>query len=349
MRSCLLTFSLLFAFYVGKTQKDLPGISLLTTGTNTSLRGLSVVNDQVVWVSGSNGTVGKSNDGGKDWKWFKVRGFEKADFRDIEAFDASTAVIMAVDAPAYILKTVDGGESWRVVYENKLPGMFLDAMEFWNEQAGIVVGDPIDQKFFIARTFDGGSSWAEIPVAYRPVADTGEACFAASGTNIRALDLDEAVFVSGGRSSHLYIKNDRTRLPITQGSETTGAYSVAVWDHYKRKGGDRMIVVGGDYAHDTVTAANCFYTTNRGRSWQAATTNPHGYRSCVEFLSKKIALTCGTSGVDLTTDGGANWILLTGQGFNTCRIAKLGSSAFLVGQKGAVAKLILPEKFKKDK
>jgi len=25
--------------------------------------------------------------------------------------------------------------------------MFLDAMEFWNEQAGIVIGDPIDGHF----------------------------------------------------------------------------------------------------------------------------------------------------------------------------------------------------------
>ena len=40
---------------------------------------------------------------------------------------------MAVDAPAYILKTIDGGETWKIVYENKTDGMFLDAMEFWNE------------------------------------------------------------------------------------------------------------------------------------------------------------------------------------------------------------------------
>ena len=36
--------------------------------------------------------------------------------------------------------------------------MFLDAMEFWNDHSGIVMGDPIDGKFFIARSFDGGST-----------------------------------------------------------------------------------------------------------------------------------------------------------------------------------------------
>src|SRR5437868_5358165 len=136
--------------------KYIPKVEILTTGTKSSLRGLSVVNEQVVWVSGSKGTIGKTTNGGKDWKWFVVKGFEKAEFRDIEAFDASTAVIMnsSDKDPAYILRTTDGGESWRVVYENKAKGMFLDAMEFWNEAAGIVIGDPINGKFFVARTFD---------------------------------------------------------------------------------------------------------------------------------------------------------------------------------------------------
>ena len=44
-------------------QKNL-GVQILTTGTNTSLRGMSIPSDQVIWVSGSNGTVGKSVDAG---------------------------------------------------------------------------------------------------------------------------------------------------------------------------------------------------------------------------------------------------------------------------------------------
>jgi len=75
--------------------KNIPDLQLLTSGTPTSIRGLSVVSDEVVWVSGSNGTIGRSTDGGKNWKWMKVRGFEKTDFRDIEAFEAATAVIIS--------------------------------------------------------------------------------------------------------------------------------------------------------------------------------------------------------------------------------------------------------------
>ncbi|HTE13358.1 MAG TPA: hypothetical protein VK645_20405, partial [Chitinophagaceae bacterium] len=63
-------------------------IELLTTGNKTSIRGLSVVTDKVIWASGSKGTVARSTDSGRTWKWFTVAGFEKRDFRDIEAFDA---------------------------------------------------------------------------------------------------------------------------------------------------------------------------------------------------------------------------------------------------------------------
>jgi photosystem II stability/assembly factor-like uncharacterized protein len=333
----------LFAF----AQYDNPEVEVLTSGTKSSLRGLSVVNDMVVWVSGSNGTVGRSTDGGKNWKWISVKGFEKRDFRDIEAFSSTTAVIMAVDAPAYILKTNDGGESWRVVFEDKTPGMFLDAMEFWNEQAGIVLGDPVNGKFFIARTFDGGGSWKEIPEQFKPAADSGEACFAASGTNIRVLDLDEAVFVSGGTSSRAFIRDEKFKLPLVQGSESTGANSIAVLDHASRKGGTTMIVVGGDFSRPDSDSLNCFYTTDRGRTWKAPKRAPHGYRSCVEYLSRKHVISCGINGVDYSVDGGANWKWISKEGFNVCRIAKNGAAVYLAGSNGKIAKVSYEKKRRK--
>src|SRR2546430_9802275 len=131
-------------------------LEMLTAGTKTSIRGLSAVSDRVIWVSGSNGFVGKSIDSGKSWKWRVVKGFEKRDFRDIEAFDAATAVIMAVAEPANILKTTDGGETWKIVYENTSKGRFLVGRAFWTEERRILVGNPMDGRFFVARTFVSG-------------------------------------------------------------------------------------------------------------------------------------------------------------------------------------------------
>jgi len=321
-------------------KKEIPKVDVLTSGTKTSLRGLSVVSDAIVWVSGSNGTVGKTTDGGKNWKWFSVKGFEKTEFRDIEAFDASTAIIMGVGEPAYILRTVDAGETWKVVYENTTKGIFLDAMEFWNEQAGIVIGDPINQKIFVVRTFDGGKTWKDVPENYRPVADSGEACFAASGTNVRALDNDEAVFVTGGLTSNVFVRDQKTKLPITQGRETTGANSIAVWDRYKKKGGDHLVVVGGDFENRDADSMNCCYSTNRGKTWKTSKTSPHGYRSCVEYLADDILVSCGLNGVDYSIDNAASWKWISKEGFHVCRIAKMGKTVYLAGGNGKVGKLV---------
>ena len=326
--------------YASSVPAQSPRVELLTSGTRTSIRGLSVVNDNIAWVSGSGGTVGKTTNGGKNWKWMTVQGFDSVDFRDIEAFDAATAVIIAVAEPAWILKTNDGGETWKIVYENKTKGMFLDAMEFWNDQAGIVIGDPINGKFFISRTFDGGSTWQDTPWDKRPGADSGEACFAASGTNIRALDRDEAVFVSGGLKSRLYKRDEVIALPhIIQGKETTGANSVSVWDHAKKNGGKKMIVVGGDFNADSSNQNNCAITNDGGKTWQTPNTPPHGYRSCVEYVSKTDIFSCGLNGVDYSANGGKDWQWISKEGFHVCHIAKTGTSIFLAGNNGKIGKI----------
>ncbi len=317
-------------------------IQLLTTGPHSDLRGLSAVNDEIVWVSGSGGTVGKTLDGGKTWTWMTVPGYEKGNFRDIEAFDGKVAIIMAIDTPAVILKTIDGGKTWKLVYENKTPGMFMDAMEFWNYDSGIVVGDPINGRFFITRSFDGGNSWHDIPFSELPKADSGEGCFASSGTNIRSLDRSTACFVSGGpRRSRLFIRDKAIDLPILQGTTSTGANSVAVKDHKTLHGGLHLIVVGGDFSKDTMVEKNCFLTDDGGKTWIRPIMPPHGYRSCVEYIGGNNVLTCGTSGVDISYDNGMNWQLLTTTGYHVCRLAKKGKAVFLAGSRGRVAKLTL--------
>ncbi|MEP6728747.1 MAG: oxidoreductase [Bacteroidota bacterium] len=314
-------------------------IELLSTGNKTSMRGLSVVSDKTIWASGSNGTVARSVDSGKTWKWITVPGFEKRDFRDIEAFDAVTAIVMAIDTPAVILKTIDGGQHWKTVYENKTPGMFLDAMEFWNQQSGIVIGDPINGKFFIARTFDEGNSWHETSFDKLPAADSGEACFASSGTNIRGLNLAEACFISGGLRSRFFWKGNPIDLPLLQGKVSYGANSIAVRDNKKRKNSNYFVVVGGDFSHDTSTEKNCAITRDGGKTWIAPATPPHGYRSCVEFITKIKMITCGTSGVDVSADAGINWQLVSKESFHVCRKAKDGTAVFLAGN-GKIGRLL---------
>ncbi|MCY7421059.1 MAG: hypothetical protein LH478_04870, partial [Chitinophagaceae bacterium] len=66
-------------------QKPTISITQIDVGTNTSIRGMSIVSENIIWVCGSNVTVGRSIDQGKTWQWIVVPGFEKKDFRDIHA------------------------------------------------------------------------------------------------------------------------------------------------------------------------------------------------------------------------------------------------------------------------
>lgn len=314
-------------------------LKMLHSGTGTSIRGLSVVNDKVIWVSGTNGTIGRSADSGNTWKWMQVKGFEKTDFRDIEAFDTTTAIIMGIATPAYILKTNDGGNSWKVVFEDRRNGMFLDAMEFWDEQSGIVIGDPVDGKIYIARTFNGGDSWQSQTGEGYPASE-GEALFAASGTNIRPLSGREACFVTGGTLSRLFICNRIIHLPLVQGKASAGANSIAVYGSKEKDPVRHLVAVGGNFEEAQETEGNCAVSKNGGKTWQAPETPPQGYRSCVEFIAKRKLIACGTTGVDISEDGGIHWKLLSNEGFHVCRKAKKGKSVFLAGGNGKIAKLV---------
>ena len=310
-------------------------IDTLTGGNKTSLRGLSVVTDNVIWTSGSNGTVARSVDGGKTFTWLTVKGYEQRDFRDIEAFNSKTAVIMAIGEPAIILMTKNGGKTWKKVYENNTKGMFLDAMSF-DGQNGVVIGDPINGNMFVAFTRDRGISWHLKPKEKIPL-DSGEAFFASSGTNIKLLPVKGNFFryaaVSGGTVSS-FIGTKKSKLNLVQGKESTGANSIAV-----SLSEQRIVIVGGDFANDTAASGNCLFSTDFGTSWQQPQTPPHGYRSCVEFINETKLISCGTSGVDISNDGGNNWTLISNKSFHVCQKAKKGTAVFLAGKNGRIAKL----------
>jgi photosystem II stability/assembly factor-like uncharacterized protein len=335
MLRCL-SFLLILAFF----HFHLPAqqIELLTSGTKTSIRGLSVVNDHIVWVSGSNGTVGRSTDGGKNWQWITVKGFEKKDFRDIEAFSAQTAIIMSIAEPAYMLKTTDGGQNWRVVFADSTKGMFLDAMSFYDHKHGVVVGDPINGKFFIAKTRNG-ETWEQIPPVMQSNSLPGEGCFASSGTNIYYFRNKDFLFVSGGPQSRLHDDSGGRLIDMAKGKESTGANSIAVRNKRTRVS-NHFIVVGGDFTNDKDTTGNCLITHDAGQTWIRPVTPPAGYRSCVIYISNKTLLTCGTSGIDLSKDRGMNWQPVSKEGFHVCQKAKKGKAVFLAGGNGKIAKLI---------
>ncbi|MBS1731070.1 MAG: oxidoreductase [Bacteroidetes bacterium] len=312
-------------------------LEILTSGKNISFRGLSVVNEQVLWASGTNGTVVRSIDGGKTFEWLTVKGFEQSDFRDIEALDENVAYIMAVDSPGLILKTTDAGNSWTKVYVDTMKGVFLDAMAFNQKGDAIVVGDPLaDLKTYMVYKNEHQSDFKKLKTNQSLL--KGEAFFAASGTNIQFIPgTDEFVSVTGGMASRFHHHDVSLSLPLMQGTESSGANSIAIWDN------KNMYVVGGDFSNDTISTGNACFTKDGGLTWQRPNQNPHGYRSCVIYLTANKLLACGTSGVDISTDGGLTWESISTLSYHVCQISKSGKAVFLAGTKGRITKLIFWE------
>lgn len=305
-----------------------------------SFRGLCVVDDKVAWVSGSNGWVGVSSDGGEKWVFNNVKGFEKLDFRSLYAFDERTAIIANAGSPANILRTTDGGMNWSIVFKNDHKDAFLDGIDFWNEKEGLLYGDPINGKMLLLYTNNGGLSWKEIPEQNRPSLEEGEASFAASGTGIRCLPNGIVLIATGGKVSRLWKSEDKgttwksMNTPITQGLTMTGMYSLAFKD------ANNGVVVGGDYEKDTLRTKHIFYTHDGGKTWQPPIMPTRGLRECVEYIDSMTLISTGLPGVDISYDGAKTWKPLSDEKyFHVLRKARKGSLIIAAGGRGRLSVL----------
>ncbi|MGJ7031360.1 WD40/YVTN/BNR-like repeat-containing protein [Niabella hirudinis] len=307
-------------------------LEILTSGTATNLRGIGVFKN-TIWASGSNGYVGRSTDAGRSWEWKQVAGFETKDFRDIEVLDEHTALIMVIASPAYILKTSDDGHTWKTVFENRDTAMFLDAMAFANKQTGYVIGDPVQNKLFIAQTTDGGNSWTPVP---GPAALPGEAFFASSGSNL-VIARQKPLMVSGGVHSRIFNGSSIiTRLPLMQGTQSTGANSIAAF-------GQLLMIAGGDFQAPDRRDSILLISKDGGKSFLQPQNGPRGYRSAIAPFSKNAWITCGLNGVDMTNDGGLNWEAISERPFNSIYINRPTKTAYLAGPGGTIASFVTSE------
>jgi photosystem II stability/assembly factor-like uncharacterized protein len=295
-----------------------------------------VVTDEIIWASGTKGTVVKSIDGGKTWLANRVQGMEQADFRTLYAFDERNAIIANVGSPGKILRTEDGGITWRIVYTNTHPNVFIDGVDFRNDRDGIVYGDPFDGRMFMLTTNDGGNSWR--PLESAPRLEPGEASFAASGTGIRWIGESSLLVCTGGTVSRLWHSTDKGatwssfRPPVVQGKASTGIFSVAA--------DGRWVVVGGDFQDESLNTDHHLYSDDEGKTWKVPAVSVRGYRECIESLGKGIWVAVGPTGIDLSTDNGVTWSGLSdSKGLHVVRKSRSGAAVFAAGAQGAMLRL----------
>lgn len=308
------------------------------SGTTASLRGLAVVDDSVVWASGTHGTYLWTHDAGAHWTVGTVPGAASLDFRDVAAVSRDTAWLMAsAQDTARIYRTTDRGAHWALQYDDVHHGVFLDAIAFFDARRGLALGDPIGGHFLVLRTQDAGEHWAAVPEAGIPPALAGEAAFAASGTALVTCGPHTAWFGTGGGSEgRVLITHDggatwTAHVTPVHAGDAAGIFSLACRDSL------HGVAVGGNYAHPDSGRVTAAYTDDGGRRWLPVAPGPAtAYLSGVAYLAGGPSLLAvGTGGTAASRDWGRTWVREDTRPLNAIAAAPTGN-VWAVGPHGTV-------------
>lgn len=316
MRSISLTLFIFILIFPNNLKSQAPIITEYECpNPDNSFRGLSVLNDSSIWVSSNQGQVWYFQVGG-GWENRSPKGYEAIQWRDIEAFNDSTALILSAGSPGLVLKTSDAGTTWREVYRDDSPHIFFDAMDFYGQQSGFAFADAEEEYLGMIETQDGGETWHkwENTLALKVWPQQGG--FAASGSCIKVLNDSSWALVLGGKQAIFnYTVNKKgfsINLPLDEGGPSKGAFSL----DFKNK--DTLIVVGGDYRADSLSNKTITVSFDGGQTWKAPffpkNLGKH-YWSCVQWDEYRIVL-CSRFGSAISLNNGGHWHYLQ-QGFYT--------------------------------
>ncbi len=317
---------------------------LKDTGTTAQLRGLSVVSRDVVWASGRDGTVLRTTDGGRTFASVGPEGTENLDFRDVEAFDADTAVVLSIGngSDSRIYRTTDGGKTWDDVFVNDEQAAFYNCVSFFDRRHGLAVSDPVDGKFRLIETRDGGRTWRVVPPDGMPPALPNEYGFSASGQCLITAGRNDAWIATGGdQEARVFHSTDRghtwtgSTTPLAS-SESAGVFALAFRDRHAG------VAVGGDYLDPANGTDALALTRDGGKTWRVPHSAPQGYRSAVAYHPwfGNVVLAVGPTGSDVSLTGGLHWRQFDDGSFDTVECARDGA-CWASGPNGRVARLAL--------
>lgn len=298
-----------------------PALEEQVSGTTELLQAVSVVDEDVVWVSGHGGTWARTTDGGATWRAGVVAGADTLQFRDVHALDARTAWLLAAGTGelSRIYRTDDAGATWSLQWTNPEPEGFYDCLEFWDARRGLAYGDAVDGALRILVTEDGGRGWRLVPDRALPPALPGEGGFAASGLCVET-GADGRGWIAAGNTTatRVFLTEDYGRswravgVPVEAG-EGAGLTAISMADP------ERGFVFGGVlHAADEYTR-NVARTGDGGETWTPL--------PALSF-----------PGAAASVDGGASWITVDERAWWAVGSGGAGAT-WVTGPDGRIARL----------
>jgi len=308
--------------------------SLNTNDTLNHYRGLFQLGN-AFFISGTDGKILI-----KTFQLEQIELFQAkyTDLRDIHVLSDSSILAMGIASPGHIWKIKKGETEWSKVYSNMDSLVFMDGMDFWNDSVGLVYGDPLSGYHFILKTTNGGETWRRIPQQKIPGNLEIEAGFAASGTGIVCKENGTAYIGLGGDKARVLISKDYgdnwsvVETPLLHGAGAKGIYSIAFKDELNG------VAVGGNWENPDCDSSK-IYTNNGGQTWYLSE-GIQDFRSCVTYVKEDTYISTGTSGTDISYDGGKSWKLLNSIGFNAILINP-DLNGVAIGSYGRIAEVEL--------
>ena len=259
------------------------------SGTMAWLHAVYFLDQNRGWVAGSGGTLLETRDGGQTWR--KLLSLTKDNLRDVYFADEKTGWVVAErdtlklttnDEPrTYLLKTEDGGFSWRRVF---LSGSGINARlvraVFADAERGWVFGET----GVVFATRDGGAHWVRQASPTKHLllggafVDPAHGWLVGAGATILQTS-------DGGITWQSGIVRDGAGARFTAAS-----------------------FVGNRLGWAVALAGRIFATTDGGRAWFAQRSNVTEDLSDVKFIDASEGWAVGVQGTLLhTRDGGLHW------------------------------------------
>lgn len=284
---CLLIF-LLSAFCL------LPSASAATwsrqkSGTMSWLHAVQFLDQNHGFVAGSGGTLLETTDGGATWK--KISTLPKDTFRDIYFVDNHTGWVVAErdvyklktndEAPSYLLRTDDGGLSWRPVY--------LDGFGTNARLVRVIFSDALNGWVFgesgaLFATHDGGEHWTPQNLPTKHLLLGGAFLDPARG------------WLVGAGATIIHTSNSGATWQTAEVREDATARFNAT------------SFIGERLGWAVGSAGRILVTTDSGRTWFAQHSNVQSDLLDVKFVSATEGWAAGSDGTVLhTVNSGRSW------------------------------------------